>query len=62
MKAETKTYIITSSVAILLIIAGMWGYNMGGRANEILGAISFVTGFIIMFAVYGLKWLDQWLH
>ena len=62
MKAETKKYLITSSVAIVVIIAGIWGFNIGGRTNEILGTISFLTGFIIMFATYGLKWLDEWLH
>ena len=62
MKAETKSYLVKTLVAIALMILGAWGYQLGGKTNHILGAICFVAGFIIMAVIYGEKWLYWWLR
>ncbi len=60
MQEETKTYLLRTIVALTLIGFGAYGYNLGGKTNQILSGICFITGFLIMLITYGGKWLHWW--
>jgi len=60
MTNESRKYLVKTTVAICLIVLGLWGVGMGGKTNFILGGICFLTGFIVMAVMYGSKWIDSW--